>query len=79
MGLRQQEAILQRNMACIEGNLALLRDFFRGRTNQFEWHEPAGSSVAFVGLTSGEGILLEHPIHASNSCTPLSTMLVMHA
>jgi len=75
MGLRQQEAILQRNMACIEGNLALLKDFFRERTSQFEWHEPAGSSVALVGLTSGEGILLDYPTHLS----PLSTMLVMHA
>ena len=75
MGLRQQEAILQRNMACIEGNLAQLRDFFRARTSQFEWHEPAGSSVAFLGLTSGEGILLDHPTHSS----VLSTMLIMHA
>ncbi len=75
MGLRQQEAILQRSMACIEGNLALLRDFLRERTSQFEWHEPAGSSVALVGLTSGEGILLDYPTHLS----PLSTMLVMHA
>lgn len=54
MGLQQQEAILQRNMDCIESNLAHLRDFFRARTDQFEWHEPAGGSVAFVGLTSGE-------------------------
>ena len=75
MGLRQQEAILQRNMACIEGNLALLRDFFREHTSQFEWHEPAGSSVALVGLISGEAILLDHPTYS----LPLSTMLVMHA
>ena len=75
MGLQQQEAILQRNMDCIESNLAHLRDFFRARTDQFEWHEPAGGSVAFVGLTSGEGILLDHLTH------PFVTvnMFVMHA
>jgi len=75
MGLRQQEKILQRNMDCIEGNLAHLRDFFRARTDQFEWHEPAGSSVAFVGLTSGQGILLDYLTNSFVS----STMLVVHA
>ncbi|DBA74322.1 TPA: hypothetical protein ACH3X1_011096 [Trebouxia sp. C0004] len=67
MGLRQQETILQRNMDCIEGNLAHLRDFFRARTNQFEWHEPTGSSVAFVGLTSGESAnsFCEHCVTAT--------------
>lgn len=53
MGLRNRSTILARNHCLIQQNLALLRDFFKRHINQFEWAEPAGSSVAFPRLISG--------------------------
>lgn len=53
MGLRNQNTILARNHRLIQQNLALLREFFQRHVDQFEWAEPAGSSVAFPRLISG--------------------------
>lgn len=53
MGLRNQNTILARNHRLMQQKLALLHEFFQQRVNQFEWAEPAGSSVAFPRLISG--------------------------
>jgi aspartate/methionine/tyrosine aminotransferase len=56
IGLRKQQAILERNLAIIQANLAHARDFFARRPELFRWRPPQAGSIAFVEWTGPETV-----------------------
>jgi aspartate/methionine/tyrosine aminotransferase len=53
LALRHAEAIVERNLRIIRGNLDRLDRFFGDHRDLFEWHRPRAGSVAFPTLLRG--------------------------
>ena len=51
IALRAREQVLARSRTILEGNLAMLDDFFARREEHFTWVRPRAGSVAFPRLT----------------------------
>ncbi len=50
LALRQRDAILERNLAILRGNLEALSDFFTRHEGLFSWQRPRAGPVAFPAL-----------------------------
>jgi len=53
IALRAREPVLERSMAIVRANLALLDGFFERRAGQFAWVRPGGGSIGFPELHAG--------------------------
>jgi aspartate/methionine/tyrosine aminotransferase len=53
LALEQAEAIIARNLAIIQANLAKVHDFMATRSELFGWHEPLAGPIAFARLRQG--------------------------
>jgi aspartate/methionine/tyrosine aminotransferase len=51
IGLRMQQAILDRNLAIIQANLAYATHFFARHPELFRWRPPQAGSIAFAEWT----------------------------
>ncbi len=56
IALKAASAILPRNRAITEGNLALLRRFLTGHEALFDWHPPEGGMVCYPRYKAADGI-----------------------
>jgi len=54
LGLRARARVVERNMALMRANLALLEEFFARHPDKFRWHSPLGGTVGFPELLGGE-------------------------
>jgi aspartate/methionine/tyrosine aminotransferase len=52
IALRARDRVLARSRAIVEGNLALLDDFFERRAGQVSWVRPRGGPVGFPAITA---------------------------
>lgn len=56
MALRAKDKIVERNMAIIKNNLALLDDFFKRYERLFDWSRPKAGTIAFPTFKSDKKI-----------------------
>ncbi|HLO35461.1 MAG TPA: aminotransferase class I/II-fold pyridoxal phosphate-dependent enzyme [Candidatus Deferrimicrobium sp.] len=56
IGLRARDTVLARSRRIVEGNLALLDDFFAAHPDRLAWVRPRGGSIAFPRLLDAESI-----------------------
>lgn len=52
--LRHRQALIDRNLGIIQGNLTLLDSFFRKHSHRFQWVRPKAGSIAFPHLLHGD-------------------------
>jgi aspartate/methionine/tyrosine aminotransferase len=51
VALRHRQVLLDRNLTIVEGNLALLDDFFARHSETFAWTRPTAGPIGFPRLT----------------------------
>ncbi|KQV44625.1 aminotransferase [Rhizobium sp. Root268] len=56
IALRNRETVLARTRGVVEGNIALLDDFFASYRHLFDWKRPDGGCVAFIRYKGAEGV-----------------------
>jgi aspartate/methionine/tyrosine aminotransferase len=54
LALRNRAALIERNVAILTANLALLDDFFERHQATFRWHRPKAGPIGFPRLLGGE-------------------------
>jgi len=54
VGLRNRQAIIDRNLQIVENNLPLLDVFFNKYKNLFSWHKPVAGPIGFVKMNFDE-------------------------
>jgi aspartate/methionine/tyrosine aminotransferase len=54
LALRHREKLVERNLAIIAGNLAVLDSFFARHPDRFAWQRPQAGAIGFVRLVGGD-------------------------
>jgi aspartate/methionine/tyrosine aminotransferase len=60
LALRHRETLVERNVAIISDNLALLDDFFQRYEDVFSWQRPKAGPIAFPRLLEGDSEVFCH-------------------